>query len=375
MRIAVFHDFMDNIGGAEKFCLALARSLSADIYTTNINPRNIKKMGFADVLPRIKSIGKVPLNPPGRQELTLIRFRRLNLAGKYDFFIIGGEWAISGAVNNKPNLWYAHSAMRELGDLNDKIRQESSFGGRLMFGLWTMIHKPLHKKYVNQAGKILCNSETTRGRIHKYMHKDARVVYPPVETKDYSHGPHGKDGKYWLSVNRLLEPKRVDMQIKAFGKLPNEKLIIVGSYEKGSKTFEEYVSYLNKIKPSNVEILHGVDDKKLKELYAHCRGFITTPVEEDFGMTAVEAMASGKPVIAPNSGGYKETVISGKTGVLIGNINETNLSEAITNVGVELRKNPKKYKDACIRQARNFDTRVFIGKINREIKEMLKNGS
>ena len=367
MRTAIFYNFMDNIGGAEIVCLILARELGADIYTTNINRQKIRKMGFEDVLPRIKSIGKVPLNSPWRQELALIRFRLLNLAGKYDLFIIEGEWAVSGAVNNRPNLWYAHSTLRELWDLNESLRQEKNFHNLLIFDFWTFLHRYLDRKYTETLDAKVCNSGTTRNRIIKYLHEDAKVIYPPVETKDYR---CGKDKGYWLSVNRLLKQKRVDMQVKAFQMLPDEKLVIVGSYEKGSKPYEEYVSHLKKIKPSNVEILHWVDDKRLKELYAHCRGFITTPVEEDFGLTAVEAMASGKPVIAPNSGGYKETVIDGKTGLLINNLDEKKLAEAVLKVEKELRKNPKKYMEACIKQAGKFDISVFVRNIKREIEKI-----
>ena len=95
-KIAIFHNYMDNIGGAEYVDLVLARELNADIYTTNISSEKIKKMGFSDVLPRIYSIGKIPVNAPYRQEMAYRRFRKLNVAKdfgrKYDMYFIGGDF-------------------------------------------------------------------------------------------------------------------------------------------------------------------------------------------------------------------------------------------------------------------------------------------
>ena len=196
------------------------------------------------------------------------------------------------------------------------------------------------------------------------------MVYPPIDTKKFQ---YNKSKNYWLSVNRLLSQKRVDMQIKAFQKLKNENLITVGSYEKGSKNFELYKKYLEKICPKNVKIINWVSDEELVSLYSNCKGFITTSLEEDFGMTPIEAMASGKPVIAPNEGGYKESIINGKTGILIDNINEDKLVNSITKLGREIDKNPLKFKNVCQKQAKKFDTSIFIKKIKDEIYKTLKN--
>ena len=84
-------------------------------------------------------------------------------------------------------------------------------------------------------------------------------------------------------------------------------------------------------------------------------------------MTAVEAMASGKPIIAPNEGGYKETIIDKKTGILINNINKHKIIEAIKEINQELIQNPNKYKENCIKRAKEFDTEIFINKMKKEI--------
>lgn len=374
MRIAIFHNFLDNIGGAELVTLILARELNADIYTTNIDYEKIKKMGFDLDKIKIYSIGKIPLNAPFRQQSALRKFRRLNLnknGRKYDFFIIAGDWAMSGGVNNKPNLWYVHSPIREIWDLRKYVRQ--NLVPKLLrpiFDIWVKYNRYLNKKYVKDIDKVVCNSINTKNRVRKYLKRDAVVINPPTETSKFY---YNKIGDYWLSVNRLISHKRIEMQLEAFSKLPNEKLIIVGSYEK-SKHFQEYAKYIKKIKPKNVEILSWVGDEELKDLYSCCKGFITTAGDEDFGMAPVEAMASGKPVIAANEGGYKETVVDGMTGKLIEGITSEKLMQAIRKINNELKtkQNQEKYKIACQERARQFDTQNFIGKIKTEIKNDLK---
>jgi len=362
MKIAIFHNYMDNIGGAEYVSLTLARELGADIYSTAVNENAIRKMGFDA---KIKKIGKVPVNAPFRQQIALSRFRKLNLRKKYDFFIICGDWAMSGAVNNKPNLWYVHSPIREIWDLYEYTRKNNiPLFARWIFDLWVKYNRRLNKKYAGDVGKLACNSALTKERVRRYLGRNAAVIHPPVETSKFH---YSKSRGYWLSVNRLITHKRVEMQARAFAKMPDEKLIIVGSYER-AKHFRKYADYIKKIKPKNAEILSWVDDKKLIDLYANCKGFIATSHNEDFGMTAVEAMASGKPVIAPNEGGYKETVINNVTGKLIDGINADKLADAVKEIG----KKPEKYKNACIRQAKKFDTSVFIKKIKREITNFEK---
>jgi len=358
MKIAVFHNYMDNIGGAERVGLTLARELNADIYSTVVNQKAIRKMGF-DI--DVKKIGWIPINAPFRQQMASHRFRRLNLGRKYDHFIIDGDWAISGAVLNKPNLWYVHSPIREIWDLYEYTRKNNvPWFARPIFDSWVYYNRYFNRKYVKHVRKIVCNSVNTKNRVRRYLKRDAVVINPPIETSKFH---YKRSGNFWLSVNRLITHKRVDLQMKAFAKMPDEKLVVVGSYEK-ARHFTAHANYIKKIKPDNVTLMHWVDFKQLVELYANCKGFITTSKNEDFGMAPVEAMASGKPVIAPNEGGYKETIINNITGELIDNINVDKLVNAVKKAG----KNPKQYKNACLKQAKKFDTKIFVKKIKEQIK-------
>ena len=358
MKIAIFHNYMDNIGGAERVGLTLARELKADMYSTVVNQDAINKMGF-DI--QVRKIGWLPINAPFRQQMALWRFRNLDLSKKYDYFIIDGDWAMSGSVSNKPNLWYVHSPIREIWDLYEYTRKNNvRWFMRPLFDLWVMYNRYLNRNYVSHVGKIVCNSANTQMRVKKYLKRESVVIHPPIETGRFH---HKKNGDYWLSVNRLITHKRVDLQMRAFARMPREKLVVVGCYEK-SRHFEAYADYIKRIKPHNVELLRSVSFNELVELYANCKGFITTSHNEDFGMTPVEAMASGKPVIAPNEGGYKETVVDGVTGKLIDDIDVDKLVGAVREIG----KNPGKYKKQCLEQARKFDTAEFIRKMKEQIE-------
>ena len=359
MKIAILHNYMDNIGGAEIVDFILARELKADIYTTNIDPKKIKKMGFNTH--NILSIGKIPINAPFKQEFAYQKFKKLKLKD-YDLYIIAGDWAMSASINNKPNIWYIYSPIREIWDLYEYTRENNvPFYAKPIFDLWVKHHRRINKKNIKHINKFISISDTVKERIKKYLNKNSIVINPPVETSKYY---YQKTGNFWLSVNRLINHKRVDLQMKAFSKMPKERLILVGSYEQ-SKHFKSYTDYIRKIKPKNVEILSWVDQKQLRDLYANCKGFITTSHNEDFGLTPIEAMASGKPVIAPKEGGYKETVTD-KTGILIEDIDSDKLTKIIKQF-----KNPEAYKKECIKQAKKFDTKIFIKKIKKEIKNVL----
>jgi glycosyltransferase involved in cell wall biosynthesis len=359
MRIAIFHNFLDNIGGAEIVDLILARELKADIYTTNINKEKIQKMGFET--DNIFSIGRIPVNAPFKQEFAYWKFRKLNLGRKYDFYIIAGDWAMSGGIHNRPNLWYVYSPTREIWDLYQYTRKYAvPFWQRPIFDLWVIFRRFVNKRDAQKIDRIVSISKNVQARVKKYLNRDSSVIYPPIETEKFH---YQKNGNFWLSVSRLITHKRVDIQVKAFKKLPDENLIIIGSYEK-SGHFRRYANYIKKIRPKNVELKSWISQKELIEFYANCKGVITTSKDEDFGLVPLEAMASGKPIIAPNEGGYKETIIDVITGRLIDNIDEDKLVEAIKEIG----KDPKEYKEACLKQAKRFDVEVFIKKIKEEIE-------
>jgi len=276
---------------------------------------------------------------------------------------------MSAAVNNRPNLWYAHSPLNEIWAFHRYIRESLLSAWKVSpYEVWVRLNRRLTRRYAEYVGGWVCNSENTRGRIMRYYGRDAEVIYPPVDTAAY--GDSGPGG-FWLSVNRLAAHKRIEFQLEAFRKMPELKLVIVGSYEKGVEQFENYKKFIEKIMPENAELLHWAGDAELKDLYSRCRGFITTAKDEDFGMTAVEAMASGKPVVAPAEGGYKETV-SPETGRLIEGVTPDKIMLAVREVEAVLAADPFHYSWNSMRRAAAYDTGKFIGKIRAAMDRTLR---
>jgi len=147
----------------------------------------------------------------------LWKFRRLNLRKKYDFYIIDGDWAMSGAFNNHPNLWYVHSPIREIWDAYNYTRNNMvPMPLRGIFDLWVKCNRYLNRKYIEKVDRLVCNSNNTKNRLKKFLNREAKVINPPIETSKLH---YKKNGDFWLSVNRLLPPKRVEIQIRAFKKM------------------------------------------------------------------------------------------------------------------------------------------------------------
>lgn len=355
MKIAIFHDYIGTIGGGEKLVLTLARELDADIITTDTDKDSIAKMEFEDI--NIISLGETVKFPPLKQISASYKFAICDLSDKYDFFIFSGNWAPFAAKRHKPNLLYCHTPVRAFYDLYDSFLQRQSLLIKPLFITWVAIHRPLSEYYMKDVEKIVVNSKNTQSRVKKYMQRDAEVIYPPIDTLKYR---FEKNGDFWLSVNRLYPEKRIELQIDAFRKMPLEKLIIVGNYAEGDHA-AKYVEKIIKNIPKNVEIRRSLSETELISLYANCKGFITTAMDEDFGMTPVEAMASGKPVVAVKEGGYLET-IADDTGIFI----EPKIYDIISAI-LDTKWNTEKYRKACEEQAKKFDKSIFIEEIKKNI--------
>jgi len=358
MKFAVFHDYFGAIGGGERVAITIARILNADIITTDIE--SIQKMASGT---QFVSLGPTLKTPPFKQISAVSRFSSCNFSDDYDFFIFSGNWAHHAGKKHHPNFWYCHTPVRAFYDLYTTfLKRQPSFIHRQAFAWWVSLYRRLDQRAVNHVDNIVTNSMNTRGRVLKYYQRNASIIYPPVDTslffcKEY--------GDFWLSVNRLYPEKRIELQIEAFRSLPDERLVIVGGYAKGDHA-EKYTEKLKRNIPANVEMLGEISDNEVLDLYAGCKGFVTTAIDEDFGITPVEAMASGKPVVAVREGGYQETVLDGVTGFLI----PADVQSLVTAIEL-VSRNPEKFKEACIRQSKTFDIHSFEEKVKTKVRELV----
>jgi glycosyltransferase involved in cell wall biosynthesis len=352
MKIAIFYDWIGAIGGGEKLVLTLARGLGADVITTDVDMDSIKKMGFEDV--RILSIGKTIDLPLLRPISLSLRMAICDFSKNYDLFIFSNNFSHFAARKHKPNMWYCFSPPRIFYDLHDIFKGREPFIRRQIFKLWAASHEWISRRFVDHVEYFIAISVNVQKRIKKYYGRDSIVVYPAVDISKYR---FEKYGDFWLSVNRLYPEKRIDLQVEAFRKMPEEKLVIVGGFERGDRS-KKYAAGILKDLPGNVKILGSVPEDVLMELYATCKGHITTALDEDFGMTPVEAMASGKPTVAVREGGYLETMVDGSTGMLVDND-----EKCIINAVKVISRNPEIYRSGCENRAKDFDVPAFIKKM------------
>lgn len=196
---------------------------------------------------------------------------------------------------------------------------------------------------------LVCNSQTVRRRIRRYLHRDAIVIYPPCETSLYSY--RGQKN-FYLSVARLDRLKRVDRIIEAFRRMPEKRLVVVSAGPE-----EKHLRRLGEGLP-NVVFLGTVGEDVLLELLGTCIAVIYIPKEEDFGMVPLEAMASGKPVIGVREGGVAESVIHEQTGLLLEpDSSVETLMDAVKNMTPE---KARALRGDCEARAQNFDLGVFV---------------
>jgi len=202
---------------------------------------------------------------------------------------------------------------------------------------------------------MVANSQNTKKRIKKFYRRDAKVIYPPVDIDKFKIASKEEIGDYFLFVSRLIPYKKADLVVSAFNKM-GLPLKIAGDGPERNK--------LEKMANDNVEILGYVNEKKLIELLSHCRAFIF-PAEEDFGIAPVEAMASGRPVIAYGKGGVLETVVEGKTGIFFEYQNVNSLIAAVNKFReFEKTYNPEK----SVERSKKFSAERY----KREWEEFIK---
>ncbi len=357
MRVAILHDHMSFVGGGERFVLALAQAFDADLYVTDLDPGIPARAGFPGV--RVTELSKVPKTPLLRQTRQAKAFHHADIPA-HDVYVFSGNWAIAAAGRYKPNIWYCHTPVRVFYDLQDAFLRDLSPAKRVAAKAWIQRTRPKYEANVADVQRIVTNSRNVAGRIDRYLHRDAEVVYSAVDTSRYH---FARVGEAWLSANRLSHEKRIGLQVEAFRKLPHERLVVAG----GPQVGVDARGFIRSLRaPPNVRFLGEVDDAELRDLYASCRGVVATAQDEDLGLTPIEAMASGKAVVAVDEGGYRETVVPGRTGWLVPATPEA-IAAAIQAATPERLA---EMRTACEHRAKAFEASVFMARMKSILAEV-----
>ncbi|MDD4476681.1 MAG: glycosyltransferase [Patescibacteria group bacterium] len=309
MKIALVHDYLAQDGGAERVLKAFHEIWpEAPIFVLFHDTKKIKYLPKENI--RQSFISRLPLGKKCFQwylPLMPLATEQHNL-GDFDVVISSTSSFAKGVIThpNTLHISYCHTPPRYLwADANEYVSNLKR-SGMVKFFIPRFLHKlrMWDRMSVDRVDHFIANSKTVRLRIQKYYRRDSDVVYPPVEMEKT--GLAEKIENYFSAGGRLVPYKRFDLIVKAFNRL-GLKLKIFGTGPERDN--------LKKIAKPNIEFLGYVDEKEKKEILGKSSAFIH-PQLEDAGITALEAMACGRPVIAYGAGGAAETVLPGETGVL-----------------------------------------------------------
>ncbi|MFH1284002.1 MAG: glycosyltransferase [Candidatus Peregrinibacteria bacterium] len=360
MKIALVHDFLTKLGGAERVLKALSDMYKdAPIYTMFYDEENVGKV-FPKERIKTSSLQKYFELSKGRSRYFVKKLPRA--IEEFDFegydLVISSSTAFGHGILvplETKHICYCHSPMRYAWDWVNEYREENNITGLKM-----LFYAPL-MKYLREWDYIasdrptayIANSRNVQKRLKKYYRKDSEVIYPPVSVDRFKLSE--KNSNYFLIVSTLTPYKKIELAVALFNKL-GRRLVIIGD--------GPHRRYLESIAGDNIDFLGFKDDETVSEYMQNCRAFIF-PGEDDFGITPVEAMACGKPVLAYGRGGVTESLISGKTGEFF----FENTVESMEDGLARLLYNEKFYKPHTIRRhSRNFSPEIFEKKIKAKIR-------
>lgn len=304
----IAHDYFAIRGGGERLVLTLAEALKAEVMFGYKTAESYETAAFPDrcidlALPSL-------LRRPGIRAAALAYRFRLARAQmqRYSTRIFSGVAAPFAAPERGEgkNVLYCHTPPRFLYD------QKGHFADRAGSDpIRRMALEQFQRGYeaaMERMDLVIANSQTVQSRIENYLGKPSLVVYPPCDLEVFR---WIEQGDYYLSTARLTPLKRVDKIVTAFCHMPHLRLVVASSGEELKR-----LKALAKDAP-NIVFLGWVDDSALRELIGRAIATIYVPVDEDFGMSPVESMAAGKPVIGVAEGGLRETILDGQTGTLL----------------------------------------------------------
>ena len=350
------HEYFASMGGSEAVALAL-RQLFPDMpmYTLFAGRRHLHGGALDGVDVRTSFLQRMP-QVTGRYWLYYPLFPRavesLDLR-EFDLVISSSHGWVKNIITSPDSLHicYCHTPLRYAWQDTDPGLPLDRLTRPLTRTLMGYVRN-WDRQATDRVDVFVANSREVQTRLQRYYTRPAHVVYPPIDTTFFV--PQEKPGDYFLAVSRLVKYKRVDLAVQACTQL-GLPLKVVGEGRE--------MRTLAKMAGPTVELLGWQSRDRLRDLYAGCRAFIL-PGEEDLGMTALEAQAAGRPVIAYGKGGALETVIPGETGIHFSPQTVDALISAIEEFrGIEW------YQQCIRRNALLFDEEVFIKEMSRIVGE------
>lgn len=360
MKIALVHDYLVQRGGAERVLEVFTELFPyAPIYTIIYDKTAMQGL-FADKDVRTSFLQRFPwirrnhrLFPP----LMPIAIEQFDFS-KYDIVLSDSSSYAKGILTRPETLHicYMHTPMRYAWDDCQKYTHDFGFP-RFIKKLVPFFMNPIRiwdKVSADRVDQFISNSRFVARRIQKYYRKEATVIHPPVDVNRFYVATKRKD--YFLMVGRLIAYKRHDIAIQAFNELKLPLKIIGRGPE-----FDR----LKKMAGSNIEFLGRVPDEELPKYYAECRAFVF-PQEEDFGIVAIEALASGRPLIAYRGGDIVEHLEEGRMGVFFDRQEAADIVEAVKGFRDEAY-DPEYIRSKAIR----FDKEHFKATIKEYVESAL----
>lgn len=307
MKVAIVHEWLTVYGGSERVVEAIHELFpEAPIYTLVYDKDNMPER-FKSYDIRTTFVQKLPFAKkkyPNYLPLMPRAFEELDLT-EYDLVLASSTACAKGVITRSDALQicYCHTPMRYAWEFYYEYTRDMNKLKRMIIAFFMHKIRMWDRLAADRVDYFIANSNYIKGRISKYYRRESEVIFPPVNTHLYHIEP--KEEVY-LIVSRMVPYKRVDLAIKAFNRLGLPLVIIgAGSEEKKLKAMAK----------ENIKFMGRLSDEEIVEYYAKSKAFIF-PGEEDFGITPIEAQASGTPVIAYGKGGALDTVINEKSGLL-----------------------------------------------------------
>ena len=357
MKVALVHDFFCNLGGSDQVVGTLHQIYpQAPVFTLLVSERNKDAEMLRGMDLRPSFVQRLPFAKRWHEPylpLFPLAIESLDLTG-YDLILSSSHACAKGVIPAPEalHLCYCHTPARYAWDLGFLYRRRLNPLVRTYAA--AVMHR-LRMWDVTTSARVdhfIANSGFVAQRIWRYYRRSATVIYPPVDTRYFA--PGEKDGDFFLVVSRLTAYKRVDLAVEAFSRL-DLPLVVIGD---GSERRR-----LQSLAGPNVRFLGTVARSQVRDHMQSCRGLIY-PGKEDFGITPVEAQATGRPVVAFGAGGARESVMDGVTGVLFEEQSAEALREAVTACAA------LSFDREVIRQhALQFDRDVFCSKITEFVQE------